>query len=120
VTSKYADKRRLLWVFIALLAYSVQSLAFVGTMDNPASAPADQMMSGCHGDHDKSVKPHSDNTPADCCEDGCTMMGCHTASALVGSLNTPVFNVRQMQSQNVNLGLVAKLSSSLYRPPILR
>ncbi len=48
------------------------------------------------------------------------MMGCHTASALVGSLNTPVFNVRQMQSQNVNLGLVAKLSSSLYRPPILR
>ena len=88
-------------------------------MDVSKPAPSNQVMSGCHGDHHDAAEPQV-NTPSNCCDDGCSMMGCHSASGLLSSINPPQFHARTTQNQSFNTGVVAHVSSSLYRPPILR
>ena len=141
-------KARFILLLLAMLAYSVQSFAFAGHMGSAATSFAlnaadaqpmpssqqmfssTQKMQGCHGRAQSSKAPHvmilttGSSTKAsstnDCCEDGCTMIGCHIACALVSSLRPHLLSTCQTQKHSANLGLVAKRSSSFYRPPIFR
>ena len=120
MNSKKLNKTRFIFVLLAVLAYSVQSSAFVGNMNELESfSITEPVMSGCH-DH-ASLEPTAVNNSADCCDDGCFMMDCHHgASLLLGYISTRVFNAHQTQSPDASIGFVTKRSNSLYRPPILR
>lgn len=113
-------------VLIALLAYTAQSFAYVGgaivmaagESNSNNMSMSEQTMPGCH----EAVQTDSviDSGDHDCCKDGCSMMNCHSVSVLMSSvyaLHILSLNVQNNRFEDVSF---VNISSSLYRPPILR
>ena len=98
--------------------------AFAAAMiDSPADVS--QMSSICHGNNDRTMVRHHENGDDAsagallCCDEGCSVLNCHAASAILGSFNTMVLVPSHSVNFFVRPAFISESVSSLYRPPIL-
>ncbi len=126
-TTKNARK----WVIFLLLAFIGQGV-FAGVHTNMKvgqsnSGGQESAGSHCHGDLDHTMAkenhesgPLASSTPdAECCEEGCPMTACHSASMMLTSVRLPSLGFHNPFNFFLKQVTALEPVSSLYRPPIL-
>jgi len=79
----------------------------------------------CHGDMVYQTEtPQTSDTPTsgpddNCCDDGCSMIACHSVSVLLSSVDLIDLEVQNHSAFILSQAAVIKPATSLYRPPIL-
>ncbi|GEM_PF-3770184 len=115
-------------MLIALLAYSVQSVAAMDMVNGEpygytANETMHQNMNGCH----ENIVSVSADTLADtshptrsCCDGGCPMVMCHFANAYLAAVAIPEYHLALLlRTEYLSASIPSKIIRSLYRPPIL-
>ncbi len=119
------------WVILMLLVYAGQLLGVSAHAANMMDLSYDSYQDSpeatlpCHGDGEKMVLDHvQENSnelspPQTCCEAGCSMAGCHTASAILASGHNLILAPSHLTNSVVRPLFTSESINSLYRPPIL-
>lgn len=128
------NRKHRVWVFIALLAYTAQSMASVGSSMLHAKPLNESkgMLTGesetaaepsCHAQPNLVKENVSESSqalvaPTNCCDETCDMSYCHASSAILSTLSVPVFKL--VKPLSVHTASLSPLSSidTQYRPPI--
>jgi hypothetical protein len=126
-TTKNARK----WVIFLLLAFIGQGV-FAGVHTNMKVGQSkfggqESPGSHCHGDMDHTMAKQnnepdplaSSTSDAECCEEGCPMTACHSASMMLTSVHLPSLGFHNPSNFFLKQAAVLEPVSSLYRPPIL-
>lgn len=113
------------WVFIALLAYSVQSFASVDSVlimyDD--SQPRCHMMSQATDANTSAMSGSGDASPQadvmDCCGDDCDMATCYAGSLIFNQVLIPTFKIGKVKITHYADAPLHAIVDTQYRPPIL-
>ncbi|PCK02234.1 MAG: hypothetical protein COA42_22430 [Alteromonadaceae bacterium] len=110
-----------IWVFLALLAYSVQSFASAESV----LTMYDEPQPGCHMEH-HTTDANAPTMPAsdipnvmDCCGDDCDMATCYAGSAILNQVLVPIFNFGKTKVTHYDDSPLLAILDTQYRPPIL-
>lgn len=121
------------WVLFALLAFMGQVvMADVHSnmmFSDTSSGSSTERASGstCHGDrghsiddvaHTSQMASTVSSTAGECCDEGCTMMVCHSVSAILSSVRLETLRFHNPSFFFLSQAAVIKSVSSPYRPPI--
>ncbi|MGI1679035.1 MAG: hypothetical protein K6L75_09910 [Cellvibrionaceae bacterium] len=140
MTSLTFIRKHRVWVFIALLAHSVQSLASVGSQLMMQQVPQGLTSSDCHSEDigmsiESSLDVSVSNMPLeisvenqnvqdmhgvmDCCDKDCDMKLCHTNSAILSEIIIPAFKLDNNHIKSYTKTSLLFSIDTQYRPPIL-